>query len=233
MEMMTLTKEQRELKAMAPATAQAAGARVRELTPAQRRAVMFAQQQVLRARAAKKAKDERQAALTRMWQEEDSDRVRTHAVPHAQEQPDEAKEVSLREAIGHVLRDLRTRDHKTLREVSEKAGVSLGYLSEVERGQKEASSELLSSIAQSLGLSTAQMLRMVADYLDSVAAGFECKVDARRLFAGRFRACTWIQVCVHWGTCRNVNFGSYLKRCLVVAMVERWRMTRCLIILAA
>ena len=60
MEMMTLTKEQRELKAMAPATAQAAGARVRELTPAQRRAVMFAQQQVLRARAAKKAKDERQ-----------------------------------------------------------------------------------------------------------------------------------------------------------------------------
>lgn len=171
MEMMTLTKEQRELKAMAPATAQAAGARVRELTPAQRRAVMFAQQQVLRARAAKKAtKDERQAALTRMWQEEDSDRVRTHAAPHAQEQPDEAKEVSLREAIGHVLRDLRTRDHKTLREVSEKAGVSLGYLSEVERGQKEASSELLSSIAQSLGLSTAQMLRMVADYLDSVAA---------------------------------------------------------------
>ena len=162
MEMMTLTKEQRELKAMAPATAQATGARVRELTPAQRRAVMFAQQQVLRARAAKKAKDERQAALTRMWQEEDSER--------APEQSDEAKEVSLREAIGHVLRDLRTRDHKTLREVSEKAGVSLGYLSEVERGQKEASSELLSSIAQSLGLSTAQMLRMVADYLDSVTA---------------------------------------------------------------
>ena len=129
---------------------------------------MFAQQQVLRARAAKKAKDERQAALTRMWQEEDSERVRTHAVQHAPERSDEAKEVSLREAIGHVLRDLRTRDHRTLREVSEKAGVSLGYLSEVERGQKEASSELLSSIAQSLGLSTAQMLRMVADYLDSV-----------------------------------------------------------------
>lgn len=170
MEMMTLTKEQREFKAMAPATAQATGARVRELTPAQRRAVMFAQQQVLRARAAKKAKDERQAALTRMWQEEDSERVRAHAVQHAPEQSDEAKEVSLREAIGHVLRDLRTRDHKTLREVSEKAGVSLGYLSEVERGQKEASSELLSSIAQSLGLSTAQMLRMVADYLDSVTA---------------------------------------------------------------
>ena len=67
-----------------------------------------------------------QAALTRMWQEEDSDRVRTHAAPHAQEQPDEAKEVSLREAIGHVLRDLRTRDHKTLREVSERPGCLWG-----------------------------------------------------------------------------------------------------------
>ena len=48
-------------------------------------------------------------------------------------------------------------------------GVSLGYLSEVERGQKEASSELLSSIAGSLGVSTAQMLRLVADYLDSIS----------------------------------------------------------------
>ena len=55
-----------------------------------------------------------------------------------------------------------------MREVSEKAGVSLGYLSEVERGQKEASSELLSSIADALGVSTSRMLRMVADYLDSV-----------------------------------------------------------------
>ena len=90
-------------------------------------------------------------------------------VPAVQSGNARVRELTLREAIGHVLRDLRTHDHKTLREVSEKAGVSLGYLSEVERGQKEASSELLSSIAQSLGVSTAQMLRMVADYLDSVA----------------------------------------------------------------
>lgn len=169
MDAMTLTKEQMELKAMTP-TVQGGNARVRELTPAQRRAVMFAQQQVLRARAAKRAKDERQAALTRMWQEEDGDHTRAYAAPASVETADESKEISLREAIGHVLRDLRTHDHKTLREVSEKAGVSLGYLSEVERGQKEASSELLSSIAQSLGVSTAQMLRMVADYLDSVSA---------------------------------------------------------------
>ena len=51
MDTMTLTKEQMELKAMVPAE-QSGNARVRELTPAQRRAVMFAQQQVLRARAA-------------------------------------------------------------------------------------------------------------------------------------------------------------------------------------
>ena len=155
MDTMTLTKEQMELKAMVP-TVQSGNARVRELTPAQRR-------------AAKKAKDERQAALTRIWREEDAERVSARSMSAATETTDEPREVSLREAIGHVLRDLRTHDHKTLREVSEKAGVSLGYLSEVERGQKEASSELLSSIAQSLGVSTAQMLRMVADYLDSVA----------------------------------------------------------------
>lgn len=143
-------------------------ARMRDLTPAQRRAVMFAQQQVMKARAAKKAKDERHAALVRMWRQEDatdSQRLHTYRVELGE---GISHDVSLREAIGHVLRDLRTRDHKTLREVSERAGVSLGYLSEVERGQKEASSELLSSIAQALGLSTAQMLRMVADYLDSL-----------------------------------------------------------------
>ena len=74
----------------------------------------------------------------------------------------------LREVIGDVLRRSRVSQGRTLREVSEKAGVSLGYLSEVERGQKEASSELLSSISDALGVSTAQMLRMVADYLESV-----------------------------------------------------------------
>lgn len=171
MENMTFTEVQADIASVeAPTPARTGSARMRELTPAQRRAVMFAQQQVLRARAAKKAKDERQAALVRMWQEEDAETSKPRAVVRKREVIGEVKEVSLREAIGHVLRDLRTHDHKTLREVSEKAGVSLGYLSEVERGQKEASSELLASISESLGLSTSQMLRMVADYLDSVEA---------------------------------------------------------------
>ena len=69
MDTMTLTKEQMELKAMVP-TVQSGNARVRELTPAQRRAVMFAQQQVLKAQAAKKAKDQRQAVRERMWDED-------------------------------------------------------------------------------------------------------------------------------------------------------------------
>ncbi|KFI65643.1 helix-turn-helix domain-containing protein [Bifidobacterium cuniculi] len=171
MENMTFTEVQADIASVeAPTPVRTGSARMRELTPAQRRAVMFAQQQVLRARAAKKAKDERQAALVRMWQEEDAETSKPRTVVRKREVIGEVKEVSLREAIGHVLRDLRTHDHKTLREVSEKAGVSLGYLSEVERGQKEASSELLASISESLGLSTSQMLRMVADYLDSLEA---------------------------------------------------------------
>ena len=168
METMTRVNEQMDVAAKKPMAVQPGVARMRELTPAQRRAVMFAQQQVLRVRAAKKAKDERQAELNRMRMEEDSFEPRQRAVSRGVEALPEGKDVSLREAIGHVLRDLRTRDNKTLREVSEKAGVSLGYLSEVERGQKEASSELLSSIADALGVSTSRMLRMVADYLDSV-----------------------------------------------------------------
>ncbi|KFI93446.1 helix-turn-helix protein [Bifidobacterium saguini DSM 23967] len=167
METMTRADEQMDVAVKNPMKVQPGVARMRELTPAQRRAVMFAQQQVLKAQAAKKAKDERTAARMRMWQEEEAG-TKAHAAVKSVAAESETHDVSLREAIGHVLRELRTRDRRTLREVSEKAGVSLGYLSEVERGQKEASSELLSSIADSLGVSTAQMLRMVADYLDSV-----------------------------------------------------------------
>ena len=56
----------------------------------------------------------------------------------------------LREVIGDVLRNVRTEQGRTLREVSDAARVSLGYLSEVERGRKEASSELLSAICDAL-----------------------------------------------------------------------------------
>ena len=71
--------------------------------------------------------------------------------------------VLLRQLLGDVLRQLRLRQGRTLREVSAAARVSLGYLSEVERGQKEASSELLSSICKALGVPLSHVLRDVAD----------------------------------------------------------------------
>jgi len=73
--------------------------------------------------------------------------------------------VLLRRVIGDTLRAQRLEQRRTLREVSTAAKVSLGYLSEVERGQKEASSELLSSICDALGVQLSEMLRDVSDTL--------------------------------------------------------------------
>jgi transcriptional regulator with XRE-family HTH domain len=66
----------------------------------------------------------------------------------------------LRTHIGNSLRQERISQGRTLRDVAKAARVSLGYLSEVERGQKEASSELLNSICQALGLS---LLTVISD----------------------------------------------------------------------
>jgi len=70
--------------------------------------------------------------------------------------------VLLREAIGDRLRHARTNQRRTLREVSRAARVSLGYLSEVERGRKEASSELLAAICDALELPLSVLLHHVA-----------------------------------------------------------------------
>ncbi len=66
--------------------------------------------------------------------------------------------VVLREIIGAELRKRRQEQGRTLREVSSDAKVSLGYLSEVERGQKEASSELLTAICQALAAPLSEVL---------------------------------------------------------------------------
>ena len=71
--------------------------------------------------------------------------------------------VLLRQEIGDVLRDARRQQGRTLREVSSVARVSLGYLSEVERGQKEASSELLASICGALDVPLSSVLREVSE----------------------------------------------------------------------
>ena len=71
--------------------------------------------------------------------------------------------VVLREMIGRELRRLRRDQGRTLREVSNSARVSLGYLSEVERGQKEASSELLAAICGALAAPLSEVLAAVSE----------------------------------------------------------------------
>ncbi|MDN5855628.1 MAG: helix-turn-helix domain-containing protein [Actinomycetia bacterium] len=74
--------------------------------------------------------------------------------------------VVLRELIGDTLRTHRVRRAMTLRDVSAKARVSLGYISEVERGQKEPSSELLAALCDALEVSLSRVLRDVSVQLE-------------------------------------------------------------------
>ncbi len=89
--------------------------------------------------------------------------------------------VLFRQLLGAVLRDQRQRRGLTLREVSAEARVSLGYISEVERGQKEASSELLASLCQALDVSLADVLREVSDGIALEEAAMAELVTPRRI----------------------------------------------------
>ncbi len=80
--------------------------------------------------------------------------------------------VLLRRVIGDALRARRQGQHRTLREVSTAANVSLGYLSEIERGQKEASSELLAAICEALGARLSELLGEVSSTL-ALAEGMD------------------------------------------------------------
>ncbi len=71
----------------------------------------------------------------------------------------------LRQIVGDTLRALRMRQRRTLREVSAAARVSLGYLSEVERGQKEPSSELLAAICRALDVELSELFTEVSHTL--------------------------------------------------------------------
>ena len=101
--------------------------------------------------------------------------------------------VLVRQEIGDVLRDFRLQKGRTLRQVASKASVALGYLSEVERGQKEASSEILASVAEALETPISVIMREVGDRIavieglnpipdtvpDDLVNGFDSKVFAR------------------------------------------------------
>lgn len=96
--------------------------------------------------------------------------------------------ILVRQEIGDVLRDFRLQKGRTLRQVASKASVALGYLSEVERGQKEASSEILASVADALETPISVIMREVGDRLaivegidpipDTVPDEFVARFDA-------------------------------------------------------
>ncbi|HEY7043595.1 MAG TPA: helix-turn-helix transcriptional regulator [Nocardioidaceae bacterium] len=70
--------------------------------------------------------------------------------------------ILVRRLLGDVLRELRREQGRTLREVSSDARVSLGYLSEIERGQKEASSECLAAITRALDVPLSVIMAKVS-----------------------------------------------------------------------
>jgi transcriptional regulator with XRE-family HTH domain len=84
--------------------------------------------------------------------------------------------ILVRQEIGDVLRDLRLQKGKTLRQVAGRASVALGYLSEVERGQKEASSEILAAVADALDVPISSIMREVGDRI-SVLEGLQTFPD--------------------------------------------------------
>ena len=90
--------------------------------------------------------------------------------------------VLVRQEIGDVLRDFRLQKAMTLRQVASRASVALGYLSEVERGQKEASSEILASVADALETPISVIMREVSDRL-AVLEGVPTIAEAAMLNA--------------------------------------------------
>jgi transcriptional regulator with XRE-family HTH domain len=85
--------------------------------------------------------------------------------------------VIFRRLLGEVLRAQRMRQGRTLRQVSGDARVSLGYISEIERGQKEASSELLASICAALDVPLSEILSEVSDAVALEEAALAIQLD--------------------------------------------------------
>lgn len=86
------------------------------------------------------------------------------------------KTILIRKVMGETLREIRMHAGMTLREVSVASMVSLGYLSEIERGHKEASSEVLFSIAAALGVSLSDLLSLVSDKVALIEAQTSTRV---------------------------------------------------------
>ncbi len=86
------------------------------------------------------------------------------------------KTILIRKVMGETLRELRMRAGMTLREVSMASMVSLGYLSEIERGHKEASSEVVFSIAQALDVSLSDLMITISTKLAALEAARQTRL---------------------------------------------------------
>ena len=93
------------------------------------------------------------------------------AFPPQERRADAPAEPLWREAVGQQLRDERRRQERTLTDVAERAGISTQYLSEVERGRKEPSSEILGAVSGALGLRLVELTRGVTRSLSSRPTG--------------------------------------------------------------
>lgn len=93
--------------------------------------------------------------------------------------------VLFRRLLGEVLRTQRVRQGRTLRQLSADARVSLGYISEIERGQKEASSELLASICSALDIPLSEILSEVSDAVALEEAALDLTSSIHHVDIGR------------------------------------------------
>nr|WP_241999635.1 MULTISPECIES: helix-turn-helix transcriptional regulator [Streptomyces] len=98
----------------------------------------------------------------------------------AGEQPP-AREPLWRDVLGDVLRRERLAQKRTLKDVADAGRISMPYLSEVERGRKEASSEVLAAAAAALGLSLAELLVLVQKELIRLASRTYTRVQPARV----------------------------------------------------
>lgn len=89
--------------------------------------------------------------------------------------------ILIRRLLGDVLRRKRQDEGRTLRQLAAEARISPGYLSEIERGQKEPSSELLAAICDALDIKLSDLLREVS--VDMAAAELAARIEAERIGA--------------------------------------------------
>jgi transcriptional regulator with XRE-family HTH domain len=104
-----------------------------------------------------------------------------HGTLDGTDQEGTALVVIFRRLLGEVLRGQRMRQGRTLRQVSADARVSLGYISEIERGQKEASSELLASICAALDVPLSEILSEVSDAVALEEASLAMQLESLRV----------------------------------------------------